>query len=337
MVNCFLPYYLTRFFGSLFICLPGIVLYLLATGYSYTNIMLGFGIQAATHTIFEIPSGVCSDRLGRRRTMLIAALTQTIGAVLLLSLESCWNLFLAFFCFGLAGAFFSGTTSAFIYDLLLQQKAVQKYAQAESWSQALSLLGIASGALLGGFLLADRFYLALLFTVGAFFLAFFCLLLLPETTVSTATKPNTGWQHLCQALQVVRADPPLLHILLVSAAIYGFLEIGFFFFQPWLQTEAVPLQAFGLIYFSWLLTSAGGAKIAPWLSKHWGANRAVFGLTLLAGLTFLHLAWGVKSGLFAVYLIELAYGALLPLAMVLANPRITSSHRATVLSLPGLL
>ena len=94
----------------------GIIYFARSTG-SFLTGMSVFAVTTLTMAVCELPLGIFSDRVGRKRTMILGA---AAGAASLL----CWALgghylvFLGGSAFaGLAGALFSGNNEAFLYDM----------------------------------------------------------------------------------------------------------------------------------------------------------------------------------------------------------------------------
>ena len=69
-------------------------------------------------TALEVPSGYMSDRLGRRRTLIMAGLSGVGATGLLVVGEGFWPFALANVLLGASAAFASGTDSALLYERL---------------------------------------------------------------------------------------------------------------------------------------------------------------------------------------------------------------------------
>lgn len=126
---------------------------------SYALAMGVFSVANLVQSISEIPTGVMSDRLGRRRTMIMSsslylasfvmfALAGNLGLnVLLLIGGVVW---------GLAGAFASGTDDAFMYETMQQLRKEDKYDIVYARSKAFGQIGLGVGALIAA--LVTYFY-----------------------------------------------------------------------------------------------------------------------------------------------------------------------------------
>src|SRR5207237_8892124 len=120
---------------------------LLATSYRYVPICMLFqasrgltffemlalgGIYSAVIIAVEIPTGVFADRLGRRRSMMIGALTMVASALIAAGAHG-FGAFAAAEALGaMSMALCSGADSAYLFDLLLEHGRVHEYGRRES-------------------------------------------------------------------------------------------------------------------------------------------------------------------------------------------------------------
>src|SRR3989338_2682041 len=110
-------YYFLRIFTKRII-VPVLVVYLLAEGLSATQIGVLFSFGTILGLIFEVPSGILSDKLGHKNAIATSFFLQTLS-MLAYALGS------SFFWFGIATAlyaigvsFWTGTGNAFAYETL---------------------------------------------------------------------------------------------------------------------------------------------------------------------------------------------------------------------------
>ena len=80
--------------------------------------ILLYAVYDLATTILEVPSGYMSDRLGRRLTLLAAAVSGVVAGVLLTIGDSFAAFALAQAFLGAAAAFASGTDSAILFEAL---------------------------------------------------------------------------------------------------------------------------------------------------------------------------------------------------------------------------
>ena len=123
--------------------------------HSYALAMLVWSISSLTQTFMEVPTGVLSDKIGRRKTLILAA-HSVLTAILLWALagqfECMWFLFIGAFFWGLCDALLSGTLDALMYETMEELNQKENfplfYAQTNFWNQ----FGLATSTLFAAFI-----------------------------------------------------------------------------------------------------------------------------------------------------------------------------------------
>lgn len=127
--------------------LPVLSLLLLSRGLDQSTLALATGVFALTVVLLELPSGMASDRWGRRRVYLIA---HTIGAVGDLVLAFTGQAFLGMMLMGAATAFESGSLSSLFFQRWMDARGKDTLPRAASWMNLMETGALAVGALAGG-------------------------------------------------------------------------------------------------------------------------------------------------------------------------------------------
>lgn len=127
--------------------LPVLSLMLLSRGLNASTLALATGIFALTVVLLEVPSGVASDRWGRRRVYLVAQLAGMAGD-LALALSNAAFPGMAFM--GAYTAFESGSLSSLYFQRWIDTRGTQSLPQATVRMNVLETGGLALGALVGG-------------------------------------------------------------------------------------------------------------------------------------------------------------------------------------------
>ena len=120
-------YYLHEIFAGMFFSIPVIVLFWQNNGLTLTEVMILQSIFAVIVAALEIPTGYFADIYGRKPTLVLSGISIFI-AILAYSLGHNFAQFLiaeVFFALGVSLA--SGTSSAFIYDTLVDLKEEQNH------------------------------------------------------------------------------------------------------------------------------------------------------------------------------------------------------------------
>ena len=91
--------------------------------HSYALAMLVWSIANLTQTFSEIPTGIYSDKIGRKKTLFLSAVMMSICFVLWATAGQCelpFLLFIGAVFWGLADAFLSGTDEALMYETMAE-------------------------------------------------------------------------------------------------------------------------------------------------------------------------------------------------------------------------
>jgi MFS family permease len=133
---------------------PLAIIYFTEVTGSYAQGALVLSAVMVAGAVLEIPTGVFSDRMGRRATMIASALSMT-AAVFAYSLAGSLTLLLVgAVAEGLGRAFYSGTNQAMLYESLEDAGAVDRYAAKAGHMQAMYQTSAAIGALVGAAIVA---------------------------------------------------------------------------------------------------------------------------------------------------------------------------------------
>lgn len=211
--------------------------------------ILLYAVYDVSATLLEVPSGVMSDRLGRRVTLVLSALSMAAGAALL-GLGGEFALFVAGQALLGAGmAFASGTDSSFLYESLQANGEEASIEAEELRAWRFSFAALLVSAPLGG--LAALWSLALPFWLSAaasgLALIIAARFVDPPRLRRDALHPQSQWGAIRQAFR----DPVLVWIFVLAVLMYGYSHLPFIFGQPFIETA---LDRFGL------------SEDAPWLA-----------------------------------------------------------------------
>ena len=123
--------------------------------HSYALAMLVWSITNLTQTFMEVPTGILSDKIGRRKTLILSAhcvLTAILLWALAGQLDCMWLLFIGAIFWGLCDALLSGTLDALMYETMEELNQKENfplfYAQTNFWNQ----FGLAISTLLAAFI-----------------------------------------------------------------------------------------------------------------------------------------------------------------------------------------
>lgn len=128
-----------------------LILFFLDKGINFLEIGLIYSAREITILIMEIPSGLISDAIGRRKTLIISFFVYILSFIAFYYASNVFTLLIAMVVFAFADAFRSGVHKAMIFQYLKVQnwssQKVDYYGNTRSWSQTGSAISslIAAG------------------------------------------------------------------------------------------------------------------------------------------------------------------------------------------------
>ncbi|KIN65499.1 Major facilitator superfamily MFS 1 [Sulfitobacter noctilucae] len=253
-----------------------------------------YAVYDISVTLCEVPLGVLSDRIGRKRTLIASGLCGAAGAILLALGDSFAVFVIGQVLIGAGAAFASGTDSALLYESLAESGRAEEVEQQETRALQYALWGFAFSAALGGAMALWSFEAT--FWLAGMAMLVSCTIAVsltePSHKISTVVPGTTR-----EALRATMAQSVLRWIFVLVVVMYGFSHLPFVFGQPFI---AAALQDVGL------------SDEAPLVSG--GVSAVMMGLSLIASLFAVRLRG--KIGLSRILLV--AFGMQIALISVLA-------------------
>ena len=138
-------------FGLQFIT-PYLALYMQNQLQSLSQVALVFALQSASMVVFEIPSGLSADILGRKKSLIISGLLQLISLIILYVSSNIIGFFLFAIFQGVITGFTLKTSESYLYEALVKKKEVKDYKKhyiniQGMWSVGATVSSLSSGIL----------------------------------------------------------------------------------------------------------------------------------------------------------------------------------------------
>ncbi|MGC5221379.1 MFS transporter [Micromonospora sp. DT81.3] len=327
-------------------------LFLLDAGLSNFEAFGANAFFTAGMLIFEIPTGVVADTVGRRASFLLGTITlagTTILYWLLWVWESpFWAWAIVSVLLGLGFTFFSGAVDAWLVDAL---KATGYRGSLETvFGRAQIVGGIAmlSGSVLGG-VIAQATNLGVPFLIR-------CGILLVMFVVAALLMRDLGFQPdrsegplkatrtvLRASIRYGLADPPVRWLMIASPFTAGVGIYVFYALQPYLLELWGDEEAYTVAGLAAALVSGAsilGGAIAPWVRRRFRRRTSTILLATVSSALVLVGLGLVRDFWFAVVLVALwgvASAIDDPVHRAYLNDMIPSKQRATVLSFDSLM
>lgn len=221
-------FYYFNFFTDFRFYYPIAILYFSQVTGSFALGMSIFSIATVSATVFEIPTGIFSDFLGRKRTIMLGSFT-ALASVFFYALGGEF-LFLAVGAIfeGVARSFYSGNNSALLYDSLVNQGKVDQYEEISGKTSSMYQLSGGIAAILGGFLGAYSFSLVFWLSTISQLICFGLSFLFIEPKKVSQESTNI-FSHLKEAVLNFKRSYKLRLLSLSDILSYGLGEAQWLF------------------------------------------------------------------------------------------------------------
>jgi len=292
---------------------PFLILFFLENNLNFLQIGVLYSIREITRNILEIPAGIISDSLGRKKTMIFSFGFYIISFVIFFMAGGYSIFILAMIIYALGDAFRTGTHKAMIFDYLKikgwEDQKVYYYGHTRSWSQ----FGSAISALIAGVLVfySGNYKMIFLFSAIPYILDLIIIASYPKELDGQVARFNKG--QIVLTIKKVFKD--FLYSIINFKVLKSITNLSIFtgyyralkdYLQPVLQALALalPILAFledkqrssvviGLVYFIIYLLTSFSSRNSGRLSSRFSFLSAPLNLTIIIGLVM-----GVLSGLF---------------------------------------
>jgi MFS family permease len=331
-------FYLVHIFGNAQFHLVVYTLFLLSKGFTTQQFFLIESAYFLISLLLEIPTGVFSDRISRKWSLVIASVIGIPIIPIIIYSDSFIIVLTAMSLGGIGAALTSGTDTAMLYDTLKALGREDEYQQVAGKMGWYGSLSMALAGIIGGLLAV----LDLSYAWWAYFIAGQLAMIVKFTLMEpplfrSSTKEESYLQHLGQSWRISTRGAAG-YFVFYAATIWFFFSIGFWLWQPYLELSAVPLAWFGFIYAIQNVIGGFSAKQAHRIEGKLGTRTALLVIPMgLAAVFILESQFIFALGFIFIFMHSLFSGPFHPLLEDYINKRIPSSKRATVLSIKNMV
>jgi len=289
---------------------PFFIIFFLSKELTFLQIGSLYAIREIAIYIFEIPSGIIADALGRRKTLASSFLIYIIAFLIFYFTSSYFLFSVAMIFYALGDAIRSGINKAMIVDYLKktgQEKIkVKYYGHTRGWSQ----IGSAISSLAGGILVFynNNLDVIFLFSILPYLIDFVNVLTYPKFLDETKEKHlsvNANLKEITKTFFSALKDRDLLRTLINTSIYSGFYKSIKDFIQPFLKTLIIGLPvlysltndeklslSLGFVYFLIFMINSYVSRNASKITMFFGTPYKMLNASLFIG-SFL----GILTGL----------------------------------------
>jgi MFS family permease len=327
-------------------------IFLLDAGLSNLGAFAANACFTAGMVLFEVPTGVVADTVGRRASYLLGTVTLTAATLLYVLLwhikAPFWEWAIASMLLGLGFTFFSGAVEAWLVDALTATGFTGELERVFGRGQVVGGSAMLTGSVAGGFI-AQQTSLGVPFVLRAVVLAvmFVVAFRLMHDTGFTQEK---GGRPLAEMRKIASASveygwrvPAVKWLMVESFFTGGVVVYAFYALQPYLLElygDPHAYQIAGLVAAivagAQILGGLAASRIRRRFRRRTSALLVTAGLsTATLGLVGTFETFWAVIGLIVVW--GLLYAASSPIRQTYMNGLIPSRQRATILSFDSLM
>jgi MFS family permease len=327
-------------------------IFLLDAGLSNLEAFAANAFFTAGMVLFEVPTGIVADTVGRRASYLLGTVTLTVTTLLYVMLWQIeapfWQWAVVSLLLGLGFTFFSGAVEAWLVDALAATGFDGELESVFGRGQIVTGVGMLTGSVAGGFI-AQQASLGTPFVLrGLILLVMFALAW--RLMHDVGFTPEKGGSPLTEMRKIAAASidhgwrVPAVKWLMVEALFVGGVGIyAFYALQPYLLElygDPRAYQIAGLVAAIVAGAQILGGMAAPRIRRLF--DRRTSALIATAALSVITLGLiGTVESFWAVLGLIVAWGLLfaatMPIRQSYLNGLIPSRQRATILSFDSLM
>ncbi|CAK6481438.1 MFS transporter [Peribacillus castrilensis] len=330
--------YFIGFFGNNFFDRAIWMIYFTHLGFSLLQIAILQAILNATQFLSEIPTGLISDKYGRKVSLIVARMFIICYMLGFMFFDSFYLIAVAQVFYGVGLTCISGADQSLLYDTLKDKKLEKNYSKIIGRYFAIVILALAISMSIGGFLQELSWSTVYLFGVICQSIALLITLNLKESSSYNTNKTRKVSDLIGEIKLFLKLNPNLRLYLIGIGIFYAIGSVYYMYNQVLFDQMGIPTYIISLLFGIDSIVAAVASINAYKLESKFTA-RIVFSFCLNATvvmflLLFTKTNFWVLIGFFGVSLI---YNTLEPIASNVLNLEVSSEKRNTMLSMTKFL
>lgn len=246
---------------------------------SFTTSLSVFSIIFISSALFEIPTGIFSDKFGRKNTIVIGAFFSLMSIIFYAIGISPIILFIGAIFQGFSRSLYSGNNDALLHATLQESKQENQYHVFLGKTSSMFQLASMFAAVAGGFIAGISFSLVLWISVIPQIICLILALFMKEPNVKTKTSGNI-YEHLKTAFEKFKENKQLRLLSLGTMIEFGMGNSAFEFQQAF----------YGIVWPVWALGIARALSNAAGYVSYYFSGKIInkFSATkmlLVSGIT----------------------------------------------------
>ncbi len=330
---------------------PILVLLILSKNVTLPQSGLIMSILSTSVILFELPSGIISDRIGRKQIYLVSQVLFLSSFLILIFANDLFAVIIGFIFFGTARAFSSGSIESDFIDIYIRKYGSERLGKLITGMNIGETMGLAIGALIGGLLPgtakimvpnSNEFIFNIAFQIVLTLILISITILFHESHFEKKHIPTRVF--IMESYLTVK-NSGILKILLLGVFIWGFSFLSIeLYWQPRLKEIVINknnMAIFGYLNSAYFIFAGIGTLLIGKIIAKYKINNfySISVLRLILGFFLIILAFQKTVFFFSLFylLIMCSNGMLNVPEGTTFNLSIPEDKRSSLLSLSSLI
>jgi len=259
---------------------PIAILYYSQITGSYALGMSVFSAAMLAQSFFEVPTGVLSDMVGRKKTVVYGAVAGVFALIFYAIGGTYAALLIGAIFEGLGRAFYSGNNEALLYDTLAEMGKRETFQEYLGITSSMYQFALAISAVLGSLIAIISYHATMIVSVLPMVFALIVSVRLIEPRVHSATNSNI-YAHLSTAFSNIVRNARLRTLSIAGILSYAIGESSWLIRSAFIVT-LWPVWAIGIAQMIGNATAAISFYYAGRIIKRFGEFRLLVGGMLIS-------------------------------------------------------
>lgn len=238
---------------------PIILLIYMNKGITLGQVGILSAINAMVGVVMEIPTGIISDRIGHKKTLLFGMCIMFVSIIYLFVVENFYYAILYEILNALGNSFISGSDEALVYDILKVENKEDEYMRIDAKIQTYTSLSKTVTFGLSSIILDMSQNLVIAISSVILFLGIISTVTIKHTGNKTEKKQEKN--SIVEDIKIAKNNKAFIYLSLLYAIICIFFSDVFYYTSPRLKLQGFELKYIGTILFLGSLASSLGYYI----------------------------------------------------------------------------
>ncbi|WP_102692175.1 MFS transporter [Rummeliibacillus pycnus] len=296
--------YFYIFWASLFFERTLWMIFLSNKGYSLIEIGLLQGILNVIMGIFEIPSGIISDKIGRKKSIILGHIFIILYILTFFAYEYYAIVLIGFVLYGIGVSLISGSDQSLVYEGISSDDKEGAYTKFIGKYNAIAIIAIAISALLSGTMYKINELLIFSVTIAAQFIALILIMTVKEIKSSQEKDEENKFSDILKEIKIFVATRKEYKLLImVIALMQGLVSILYQYGAIMLKDVGFGVQTISISIFILSVVSALASFKIEYLIGKIGKYRIIFLTLLISEILYLAMSIHVALTILAIFMI----------------------------------